>query len=758
MPLHPWWGQFGETVPNISDLTVAAARALATTAASGDYPGLRFVEARRGRAQHCEAVLVDVDVERPQDLGADIRATEPIAFVYAERDMAPSVVALRDDFPDTMHQNWTPLGVPSSLCIDDRPWIEIKLTSTTADVIRRTQLWLAKAARGDLHDPAQPIDPLFYQSHLTLVIPGEAIGASAEPVELVGFVRDDNPNIIITAPSAGGVSARAGFIAVAFQASPQAMSRMRHAPTTLTELIATLEPLSIDLVHELKSRIHGWAGLQGDNLRRLTSRLAIIIAFPITEGDRSASDLRAFMTYDTAGEIGVALGVIEKNVSDVGSTQAYLPLIIPRAVSDDIILKIEPVQVHFQMERLLARTIAGHRLDDTRRAVLVGAGSLGSQLSLNLAREGLLSWSVVDGDFLLPHNLARHALFTNDVGAPKAAGLAHQLGNLLGETVLHFVQDIVSEDIPAELTTELQQADFILDASASVPVSRYLSDLKGVDARRVSIFFNPAGTAVVVLAEDADRSITLRDMEAQYHNLIISTPALAGHLTAHGPGLRFSGSCRALTNRIPASRASLLSAVAAEGVKTLLQNSSSTIRIWTISEKNEVTLKEKAAAPVTHLNIGDWTVVYDDGLITKLGQMREERLPDETGGVLLGIIDVSRRSIHVVEALPQPSDSVGSPSGFERGVIGLTDDVRRAAEATMHQIRYVGEWHSHPQGTSPIPSEIDRRLLAWLWEEMRGEGLPALMAIAADNGTYSFTLARETTIAVRTSSPTEASS
>jgi hypothetical protein len=45
-------------------------------------------------------------------------------------------------------------------------------------------------------------------------------------------------------------------------------------------------------------------------------------------------------------------------------------------------------------------------------------------------------------------------------------------------------------------------------------VSRYLADLENCNARRLCLFFNPAGTAVVLLGENHDRGVTLRDLEA----------------------------------------------------------------------------------------------------------------------------------------------------------------------------------------------------------------------------------------------------
>jgi hypothetical protein len=243
--------------------------------------------------------------------------------------------------------------------------------------------------------------------------------------------------------------------------------------------------------------------------------------------------------------------------------------------------------------------------------------------------------------------------------------------------------------------------------------------------------------------ETSDRSITLRGLEAQYHALHLSDPRLAGHLKSDQPGLRYSGSCRALTNRIPATRAALLGALAARGIADCLGNNQAAIRIWRTTDVGEVNLVQRSGSPVTCVQLGGWNVIYDDGLLRVLTGYREQSLPNETGGILLGIIDVSRRSIHVAHAMPQPEDSRGSVTGFERGVSGLAETVTEIAKASLYQLRYVGEWHSHPAGSSVLPSHIDLGQLAWLGEELAAEGVPALMAIAGDNSTFSFMIVED---------------
>jgi integrative and conjugative element protein (TIGR02256 family) len=402
---------------------------------------------------------------------------------------------------------------------------------------------------------------------------------------------------------------------------------------------------------------------------------------------------------------------------------------------------MEPAQVYLTFTRPTATAIAGRKVDDMRKVVLVGAGSLGSQMSLNLTREGRFVWTVIDNDYLLPHNLARHALLGAAVGAPKAVALASELGRLLDEKFDGIVANILSPgDLQAQINAALTGADAIIDASASVAVSRHLSDLPNLPARRVSTFFNPTGTAVVVLAEPTDRSVTLRDLEAQYHSLIQSEPRLAEHLAVVEQGVRYSGSCRALTNRIPASRAAILGALAAQGVTQALEADKGSIAVWTLGSDGSAAVLRQQPHAAHRVDTGEWLVTYDDGVAENLVRLRLAHLPAETGGVLLGIADMSVRSIHIVHALPETGDSHGSVTGFERGVVGLRESINQSIEASLYQLRYLGEWHSHPRRASAQPSHIDLAQLAWLTNELDAEGLPALMCIVADNGELNLVL------------------
>jgi len=740
MALHPWWQAAGEPV---ADPTLLSPETTTFVESLGrGIDGARMVEARAVPSLRVEAILVEVDVERPQELAFPIHAVEPLAIlVSAGRDASPGILPLRADFPDTPHRNWTPDGVPLALCVDDRPWSEAKLSFRPVDFVRRAQSWLAKAANGQLHDTARPLDPIFYTPPRSLVVPRSALDPDlAQGSELVGFVHADDQAVITARPLTtfgGAVPERGRLVVTTLRAREQPMMSLRNAPSDLASLGRELKDCGIELADVLHRQTREWAGLERDDLRRLASSLVIVVVFPVRAEDGSlAEDIRAFVTAQTAGEIGVRMGSIHRNESGVGAKSGFLPALTAVRPQELPPMPVEPVDVHLAFDGELARRISG-RSAATGSVMLVGAGAIGSQIGFHLAREGYPVDTVVDGDRLLPHNLARHALTADAVGLPKAMALAHDLAGIRAAPVEAIFADVMAPGgADKKLDQAFKTAHVIIDVSASVAVSRRLSDLD-VSARRISAFFNPSGNAVVVLAESADRTVTLRDLEAQYHRLIQEDARLGGHLAAQAAGIRYSGSCRSLTNRIPSSSAGMLAALATAGIERALDASDATIRIWTMSERGEVNLVERSGIATATASLAGWKIVFDSEFAQRLHQERQRHLPSETGGILLGIVDFSRRSIHLVTSLPAPADSVGSMSGFDRGVEGLEAALKTAAGRSLHHVRYIGEWHSHPRGASPRPSAIDLRQIDWLRRELEIEGLPALMAIAAGSGQIS---------------------
>ena len=76
-----------------------------------------------------------------------------------------------------------------------------------------------------------------------------------------------------------------------------------------------------------------------------------------------------------------------------------------------------------------------------------------------------------------------------------------------------------------------------------------------------------------------------------------------------------------------------------------------------------------------------------------------------------------------------------------RGSAGLKAAVDEIARRTADIVGYIGEWHSHPDGASCLPSRHDWTFLVWLAQHMSRDGMPGVMAILCEGDVVSWQMA-----------------
>lgn len=698
-----------------------------------------LVECRR--SEMGELVIVNFQTGAPQCPIYPIRVEERVGILFLDDRRSPYAVMLRDDFPDTEHQQVVPENHPAVICIDDRVWAEARLTWTPSELVQRILTWFHRAARGELHDARQPLDPNLLVSGLSFIV-----GRSALEDGAAALIAEHDPlskNILRVKRRAdlSKVNKNMEPITLAvYRVEPAAMKRLRTAPGNLADLASILRDRGVDLVGDLSERLAG-ALNRADAAWQLNSRFAVLVELPVISpgGDLvGGSDTRAFITPSAAGEIAVALGLALHSKRAEGSTVGYVKRFAAAApdISNLGSIPVQCAEVHLEFDRQLAARLAGRETPDSRRVVLIGAGAIGSHVADCLAREGRFSWTVIDDDRLLPHNIARHVAVHDHVPEYKARLISEQINHILPQDSARaivanlFAGEPNGEDIDAAL----KSADLIIDASASLVAARALSDCD-TGARRLSVFFNPSGDAAVLLAEPADRSITLRDLEAQYLGLLVRTAHLADHLGRAPETIAYTGACRAITNRIPQWRAAVLSGLAAGGIGRAVDVERPAISVWTMADNLSVLADCPEIADVLRYEAIGWKISLDLGLLSRIREMRSARLPSETGGILFGLVDIPARFIHIVHAAPAPPDSREEGAGFIRGVQGVEETIERVRRVTAGQLRYIGEWHSHPPRASAMPSAEDGRQLDWLAALLGADSLPGLMLIAGEGET-----------------------
>lgn len=397
-------------------------------------------------------------------------------------------------------------------------------------------------------------------------------------------------------------------------------------------------------------------------------------------------------------------------------------------------LPIMPVAVLDAAEPARLREYSGIKGDGPAAGVLVGAGALGSALVDLWSRGGWGSWTVVDSDHIKPHNLARHRAYDGFVGESKAT-----FARVISETIAPpgVVRQALTCDAcdtkNDQLTKAFGAADFVLDCSTTLDFPR-LASTATTKARHASAFLTPSGRDCVLLMEDTQRKLRLNTLEAQYYRALISRPWGNDHLKGNLSTFWSGASCRDVSVKLEYASILAHAAIINQQVRALLESEEACVRIWARDPATGRvdTHRVPVYKPVEHHSQAV-TLRYDEGLVRRLRAMRQQYLPKETGGVVVGYFDLNLRELVLVDCFPPPLDSTHSTTHFVRGVRGVLESVTQAQKRTAGVVGYVGEWHSHPPGHSALPSRDDFIQLHKLSNDMAQDGLPILQVIVGEH-------------------------
>lgn len=717
------------------DLQILKASEVAALLGTGRFPFVRLVECRRDGTS--EIVVVEVEPEVPPTPIHDIRELEVVAISFDPEDLRqPDPRALRTSFPYPPHINLHLSGEARSLCLFEESYYEQKPRWTAARFLTRLQIWLSKTARGELHPPDQALEPIFFTTGNVLVVPAAvyAADASAIPERLAVFAGSSGARehaIVATSPDKAPANLPPLALAgMAYTATPRTHGVIQHRPKTLAELHRFLCDDGEDLAGFVRQRLRSW---HEEQIVPLAHKLLLMVRIPIMRepgGPIEAVEVWGFVTQADMQKVGTAVGIWTPHD---GHLAPNIP--VDETMNGDEIL-LDLFNVVGGLTRGYAATLNGEDSPADTNILGIGAGALGSQVIGNLYRSAFGRWTVVDEDLFYPHNAARHLLPVG-VGYPKADLVGSFLSPLVEDGQISTIVANVFDRPSDELTEAYGSAAAILDVSASVAVARHLALDVSSDARRLSAFLTPDGRDLVVLAESVDRTTTLDHVEMEYYRALVSDEGLAHHLDRPGNAVRYGNGCRDTSGRIPQELVALHAAIAARAVRDALLNPNASAQVWRANEDRSVSTISVEVSSYSESSAGGWTVLIANRFDGIIAEQRTAQLPNETGGALIGAFDAQRRRIYLVDHVPAPVDSVEKPTAFIRGAEGLPEAFDHVATATAGQLDYAGEWHSHPDGHSTLPSRDDVALFSWLSEHRLIDGFPPLMVISGEGGALS---------------------
>ncbi len=221
-----------------------------------------------------------------------------------------------------------------------------------------------------------------------------------------------------------------------------------------------------------------WVALDGMKPRRVPARdlLAAVTAVDNTTQRRLKRRLKEKKSLDIAFEtLGITFIEQGPTRDEVRRTWAFAEVAQRRSQPPEV--------VHFIRAQALTKAERQRRIPqlaglDGARVVVVGAGSLGAPVALELAKAGVGVLDLVDFDIYDVNNTVRHVVDATEAGNEKTelVGARCRALNPFVDIRVHQTQlghDLDEEDLLEELVTE---ATMIVDTTGSQSLPRLLSD------------------------------------------------------------------------------------------------------------------------------------------------------------------------------------------------------------------------------------------------------------------------------------------
>ena len=723
-------------IVGINELSIERAKSIALAVLNNPAYILnpKFVK----RIDGAEVILITLDIEIYQNPLNGIEEQEDIAIVCHQKDdFFPEVYALRNNFQLGLpHTNLRIESYPVSLCVSEQDFQEIKHTFNALEFVESIRNWLSLTSKGKLHAIDQPLEP-FFVSKGRIIVPSNKDNIDSNNFYINPVAPNSTLFRIQKEKNADGA-----YFCVGFHADEQVCGFIRREPQVIKDLADFIFIKGIDLSITLSNCFNNLAQFFLEEKELLYKKIAICCGIPVKRYSQDIEPERTeelfFVTKKTIREIG-----IENNIWDETLDKKNIVPLSDKSFTKEIIEKIgiETYTTMIDFNRLSA-ALYNKEIPNNDKFTLIGVGALGSQVLSLYARTGYGKWNVIDHDLLLPHNLARHALGRDSIGFSKVEKLAEQLNFLVGE---EFCKPIKSDFIKVHnnknIISFLKESKAIIDISTSIAIGRLLARdyADKISTRRISTFLNPTGKDLVILAEDEKRKHRLDFLEMEYYRFLYKNENLHNHLIFNDDlKIRLNrNSCREISSRINQMDISMLSSICAKSIRNIIEHCDASIAIWKIND-GDCTVQKYTTTPTKWKRVysNEWKIYLNNQLLDEMHFFRAQKLPKETGGVLLGSIDTERKIVYIYDTISAPEDSDETTSSFERGIEGVLEEYNKYRKITNNQIQYLGEWHSHPKGYSTRPSELDKKLLAYLASKLLRQGYPTIMAILGDNNCH----------------------
>lgn len=639
-----------------------------------------------------------------------IHTVEEVAIICRKADDSwPEVYAIRKDFPIGLpHSNAKPFKRPVSMCVVDFLFQDVRLQFSAFNYINLIRDWFEKNSIGELHAQDRQLEILLSTDKMCTVD-----GESSE----------FKPDVIFEK-----VTDRSAILKFPVDKDPKQWLIPLSMETTISQSIAytpsTLRDLSEIVCAEHNESVFDYLCRLCQKVPSRYSHLPILILLQ-TKQKRAVGDDMLRLMYIL--ELKISSHDLNHNKERL-SKERFKDWLLDSTM--DIYGFLDTVCLS-QNRRLNGTSVRIPNL------VMIGTGTLGANVINHLVRKGACDKiSIIDPDIYYPHNYSRHVLPASAMMQKKAQAM-HELYKDVHELTITPINKNVLEITKSEQEHLYEKANVIIDSSTVIAVERHLArDINTSTGRCVTMFLSPNGMDLVMLVEDSRRLVRLDMLEMDYYRHIIENAELEDHLALPTEQRINSYSCREKSSVLDFDNIGILSSIASREIQRHYAEEMAVAEIWRINSVSGNV--ERVDIPLR-----GWDKYECDGVAVYVSQALEDEMNTEriawgnleTGGCLCGCYDKDRKIIYVFANIQTPPDSIHNPTSFVRGSKGLNEAIKKISDRAYYQVRYIGEWHSHPYSDSR-PSALDREQFAKLDDELLQQDVPFVQMICGTRDFY----------------------
>ena len=363
--------------------------------------------------------------------------------------------------------------------------------------------------------------------------------------------------------------------------------------------------------------------------------------------------------------------------------------------------------------------------------IIAGCGALGSKIAMHLVRSGITNILFSDPDFMSEHNLSRHVLLDNSVFHNKAEEMKN------ATRIMYYNETIKADASNKKIKTILEDAelmkirkpDYLLDFTASKVVYNQLINIENrPTAIHAAIYDN--GNFGLLLCEEKDGELRIDDVMVSFYTQYKTNSYISNYLVkekelSHEPSslLNVGLGCNSETFILADDIISLYAASMSNTIKDVFAGNHANGGCWMYISDAYGGLKiQKIEIPQFYCyDVDTWKIRICDKVVNEIVEQTEVAGKYETGGYLIGQCNLKTNTIHIIDTIEAPEDTIHRGDYLVLGKAGIRKKISQVERRSGATFGYVGEWHSHPNGPNGF-SAADFEEFAVKAEEMEADG------------------------------------